>query len=170
MPDKHKLKLFGKNKHDKDDELSLSTSNHSHGSTRKFLGFHIGRHESGDSLTSPVMSNSSESHHHSHHPHQANSSANHRNPSPVHSNTGTATTIPSIQSPQPQASGLHRGDSDKKSSGSVVDLKKFFKTKKTSNPRKEGHSILGQYSNQLHSPPPMAQVHSPGAGSGNGSA
>lgn len=170
MPDKHKLKLFGKNKHDKDDELSLSTSNHSHGSTRKFLGFHIGRHESGDSLTSPVMSNSSESHHHSHHPHQANSSANHRNPSPVHSNTGTATTIPSIQSPQPQASGLHREDSDKKSSGSVVDLKKFFKTKKTSNPRKEGHSILGQYSNQLHSPPPMAQVHSPGAGSGNGSA
>ena len=170
MPDKHKLKLFGKHKHDKDDELSLSTSNHSHGSTRKFLGFHIGRHESGDSLTSPVMSNSSESHHHSHHPHQANSSANHRNPSPVHSNTGTATTIPSIQSPQPQASGLHREDSDKKSSGSVVDLKKFFKTKKTSNPRKEGHSILGHYSNQLHSPPPMAQVHSPGAGSGNGSA
>ena len=29
---------------------------------------------------------------------------------------------------------------------------------------------MGQYSNQLHSPPPIAQVHSPGAGSGNGSA
>ncbi|KAL6450815.1 HRK1 Serine/threonine-protein kinase HRK1 [Candida maltosa Xu316] len=169
MPDKHKLKLFGKHKHDKDEELAPSTSNHSHSGNRKFLGFHIGKHESCESLTSPTASNTSDHHHHQpppapQHNHsytQANPNQHNRNPSPIHSNTAT-----SIASPQPQ--GLHKEDSDqsKKAGGSMADLKKFFKTKKTSNSKKDGQGIAGQYSNQIHSPPPMAQINSPGNATG----
>ncbi|RCK55092.1 Serine/threonine-protein kinase HRK1 [Candida viswanathii] len=159
MPDKHKLKLFGKHKHDKEEELATSTSNQST-HNRKFLGFHIGKHESCDSLTSPTVTNSPD-HHHQHHQQQPHSVQHSRNPSPSQPHT---TTSLSIHSPQPQ--GLHTlnkedsGLSVKKPSGSMADLKKFFKTKKNSDPRKDGHNILGLYSNQLHSPPPMAQSSS----------
>lgn len=160
MPDKHKLKLFGKHKHDKDEELDTSTSNQAH--NRKFLGFNIGKHESCDSLTSPTVTNSSDQRH------QQPSSAQHsRNPSPSQAH---ATTSISTQSPQAQGqNALNKHDSDlsiKKPAGSMADLKKFFKTKKTSNPRKDGHNILGLYSNQLHSPPPIAHSSS---GGNNGS-
>ncbi|MCP8719565.1 MAG: protein kinase [Asgard group archaeon] len=158
MPDKHKLKLFGKHKHDKEDELDSSNQAHN----RKFLGFHIGKHESCDSLTSPTMTNSSDHHHHN----QSHSVQHSRNPSPSQAHT---TTSMSIQSPQPHGhNALNKQDSDlslKKPAGSMADLKKFFKTKKTSNPRKDGHNILGLYSNQLHSPPPMAHSNSGGASS-----
>lgn len=63
MPDKHKIKLFLHFKHPSSEEnLELSTSNQS---ARKFLGFHIGKHDSADSLASPTLTNSSD--HEAHH-------------------------------------------------------------------------------------------------------
>lgn len=69
MPDRHKLKLFSHFKPGSpstpahDDQLNTSTSNTSQ-SGRKFLGFHIGRHDSQDSLASPTLTNSSDHQHH----------------------------------------------------------------------------------------------------------
>lgn len=71
MPDRHKLKLFSHFKPTSpsaapppDDQLNTSTSNTLQ-SGRKFLGFHIGRHDSQDSLASPTLTNSSDHQHHS---------------------------------------------------------------------------------------------------------
>lgn len=64
MPDKHKRKLFPHFKSSAtDDDLAPSTSNYSHTSGRKILGFHIGRHDSLESLSSPTLTNSSDHHH-----------------------------------------------------------------------------------------------------------
>lgn len=65
MPDRHKLKLFSHFKQgspaavNPEEVLNTSTSNNSQ-SGRKFLGFHIGRHDSLDSLASPTLTNSSD--------------------------------------------------------------------------------------------------------------
>lgn len=68
MPDRHKLKLFGHFKPggsseslDKaDSNLSQTGATPVHVIPRKFLGFHIGKHESQDSLASPTLTNSSD--------------------------------------------------------------------------------------------------------------
>ncbi|KAK6455835.1 Hygromycin resistance kinase [Scheffersomyces xylosifermentans] len=142
MPDKHKLKLFGK----KDEDLTPSTS---HTSNRKFLGFHIGRHESGESLASPTLTNSSDHQNQISHATAANVAAS--------SSVNTPQPNPASQpivSPQPQvhSSSLNKEDSNHTfmKSNSMVELKRFFKpSKKNSNSRKH------DYNNQIHSPPPM---------------
>lgn len=63
MPDRHKLKLLSHFKQSTptpapEDALKTSTLNLS--LHRKFLGFHIGRHESLESLASPIMTNTSD--------------------------------------------------------------------------------------------------------------
>lgn len=70
MPERHKLKLFSHFKPSspsaglhQDEQLDTSTSN-SLQPGRKFLGFHIGRHESLESLASPTLTNSSDHQHH----------------------------------------------------------------------------------------------------------
>ncbi|KAI5967326.1 HRK1 [Candida margitis] len=129
MPDKHKLSLFSRHKHSNEGhDLSPSSSNVSSG--RKFLGIHIGKHDSQDSLPSP--SGTPEPHHDVHSPTTFNRKPT--APSPVQSNT---------------TNHSH----DKHAAGSMSELKRFFKpTKKTSN-AKGGN---GHYSAQVHSPPPMA--------------
>ncbi|ABN64863.2 Hygromycin Resistance Kinase [Scheffersomyces stipitis CBS 6054] len=154
MPDKHKLKLFRK----AEDDLTPSTSNHSSVGSRKFLGFHIGRHESGESLTSPTLTNSSD-HQQTHYNNPATtivSASGIHSPFAAGSGSGSGSLgSQPIVSPQPQvhASYLNKQDSNHTfmKSNSMVELKRFFKPSKktTSNTRKH------DYSNQLHSPPPM---------------
>ncbi|CAK9437784.1 uncharacterized protein LODBEIA_P21620 [Lodderomyces beijingensis] len=200
MPDKHKLHLFSKHKHHSKeaDELSPSTSNHS--GSRKFLGFSIGKHDSEESLvSSPTATHSPDPHHPPgapatrgvHQPsnlHQANRSGGNggggnisagTTPSPSQSN------LPSISSqvplstsphPQPQPQSAHHDSSAglQKVAGSMNELKRFFKpAKKNSNSLKKE----GQYSNHLHSPPPIAanspafsQGGAPGGGAAQGGA
>ncbi|KAI5959477.1 HRK1 [Candida pseudojiufengensis] len=165
MPDKHKLKLFSKHhKHHNNDgnELSPSTSNHSTG--RKFLGFNIGKHDSMESLNSPTGTNSPDTLHQQLQQQQLSNNNNNLT-SHQHNKSTTASpsssTTPIIHSPVaglPQEdhnqSLLHPDDQPlKKPSGSMVELKRFFKpTKKLSNQK----ATNGQYSNHLHSPPPIA--------------
>lgn len=112
MPDRHRLKLFSHFKQGSPGEpLNTSTSNLSQG--RKFLGFHIGKHDSQDSLASPTLTNSSD--------HKETAS-------PVQQN---------IHSPGIIVHGTpksHSGDDHNFSrSNSVVELKRLFKpAKKTS--------------------------------------
>lgn len=130
MPDKHKLSLFSRHKHSNEGhDLSPSSTDVSGG--RKFLGFHIGKHDSQDSLPSP--SGTPEPHHDIHSPTTFNRKTT--APSPVPSNT---------------TNHLH----ESKPAGSMSELKRFFKpTKKMSN-AKGGSS--GHYTNQIHTPPPLA--------------
>ena len=129
MPDKHKIKLFG-HKH-KEEHLEPSTSNQG----RKFLGFHIGKHESQESLTSPTLTNSSD-----HHDGLAH----------LHHHYGTISNTE--RSPGALSAGGHPEEGNK---SSMVDLKRFFKpTKKNSTSRKDGN-----YTNNIHTPPPLAGGH-----------
>ncbi|KAG5418123.1 HRK1 [Candida metapsilosis] len=124
MPEKHKKGLFSRHKQSNDDSSSPTDSG------RKFLGFHIGKHDSQDSLPSP--SGTPEPHHDVHSPAAFNRKVT--APSPVHSNT--------INS------------SADKPAGSMSELKRFFKpTKKTSNVKIGGGSATGHHSNQAHTPP-----------------
>ncbi|KAI5968488.1 HRK1 [Candida theae] len=148
MPDKHKLSLFSRHKHSNDGhDLSPSTTESSSG--RKFLGFHIGKHDSQDSLPSP--SGTPEPHPDLHSPTTFNRKPT--APSPIHSNTTT---------------NLHE-----KPAGSMSELKRFFKpTKKTSNPKSSSGGVHGivagaHHSNQIHSPPPNASGLGSGASSRN---
>ena len=134
MPEKHKLSLFSRHKHSNDGhDLSPSSTDMSSG--RKFLGFHIGKHDSQDSLPSP--SGTPEPHHDVHSPPNFNRKPT--APSPVPSNTTN-----------------HLQDTNKPA-GSMSELKRFFKpTKKTSNAKGGGGGSSGHYSNQIHTPPPIA--------------
>ncbi|ODV70244.1 Pkinase-domain-containing protein, partial [Hyphopichia burtonii NRRL Y-1933] len=184
MPDKHKIKLFSHFKQPSvDEELTPSTSNQSQSHSvanqgRKFLGFHIGKHDSQDSLTSPTLTNSGD-HHHGHHGHHHHgqagqhhqhnilgNSSHSSNPdsrpdTPPNSNISPLQQIP-IQSPQPNVHvPLNKEDSNHTfmKSNSMIELKRLFKpTKKNSNPRKNEHP---SYTSNIHSPPAIA---SPSAG------
>ncbi|ODV81494.1 Pkinase-domain-containing protein [Suhomyces tanzawaensis NRRL Y-17324] len=180
MPDKHKLKVFSHFKQSSSlEDLTPSTSNHSH-SRKSFLGFHIGKHESQDSLSSPTLTNSGDHHHHhTHHAPQQQLHSNHhssdnlsgrpvqsneinpqrqtpspslnQSPNPPHIHASTP-----IQSPQPIHHTLNKEDSNHTfmKSNSMAELKRFFKpTKKNSISRKQDHQ---QYNNNLHTPPAMA--------------
>ncbi|CAI5758488.1 unnamed protein product [Candida verbasci] len=158
MPDKHKLKLFSKHKNEDPNNLSPSTSNHSQ---RKFLGFHIGKHESGDGLSSPTTTNEYHNHtqQHSHHHHH----------SQHQSQEISSSVSPGIHSPQPQIHQLNKEDSNQafKKSGSMVELKRFFKpTKKNSHntPHSTNHNLSPTYHNNIHSPPPIAASSGPNSG------
>ncbi|KAK6200496.1 Hygromycin resistance kinase [Scheffersomyces amazonensis] len=163
MPDKHKLKLFShfKQTSQPEEDLAPSTSNHS----KKFLGFHIGRHESAESLTSPTLTNSSDHHvqHHQQNSHQPSqiisphpqhsiniiNQTNTEMTSPAHSQNnsiGSRTTSPQTLQP------VNKEDSNHSflPSSSMVDLKKLFKpTKKISAARTKS-----EYNGSIHSPPP----------------
>ncbi|CAK7891534.1 serine/threonine-protein kinase Hrk1p [[Candida] anglica] len=154
MPDKHKIKLFSHFKHPSGDEaLEPSTSNQSTG--RKFLGFHIGKHDSSESLTSPTLTNSFD-----HHPSHSTQEP------PQGSVVGTTPHGINVHAPpinNAQGNHLTMEDSNHTfmKSNSMVELKRFFKpTKKNSISRKQHE---GQYTNNIHSPPPLAAgVSSPG--------
>ncbi|CUM66454.1 uncharacterized protein PRCAT00004118001 [Priceomyces carsonii] len=135
MPDKHKIKLFSHFKQTSDEELTPSSSNHSH-SNRKFLGLSIGKHESGESIVSPTHTNSLDHHHNS----SLSLDAPHGGNSP---------------SPQVHSSHLNQEDSNHNfmKSNSMVELKRFFK------PNKKKHDQFPHYHNNLHSPPAIAGSH-----------
>lgn len=159
MPDKqHKMKLFLHFKHPED--LEPLTLNQSTG--RKFLGFHIGKHDSAESLNLPTLTNSLELH--AEHP---------ATPTMSRGSHGASTTslashgdehsepAPSIHAPI----AVHHSQADDnqafRKSSSIVELKRFFKpTKKNVSRRHEGH-----YTNNLHSPPPLAGAN-PAVGGG----
>lgn len=146
MPDKHKLKLFSHFKQPStDEELTPSTSNHSHTLTsrKSFLGFHIGKNESGDSLASPTLTNSWD---------QSNpNSAGNSSPNQVqHSQAVSPPQAPAQSSPLQSEESNH-----KMKSNSMVELKRFFKpTKKNPTSKRDLHQPL--YDNKLHSPPGIA--------------
>lgn len=133
MPEKNKIKLFSHFKHPSaDEDLAPSTSNHS--SHRKFLGFHIGKHDSQESLASPVLTNSSD-----HLP---------------HGSTNSLHTGPSLAQSQTHLSKEDSNHVTPNRTNSMVELKRLFKAgKKTPDLRKQGER---SYSNQLHLPPPIA--------------
>lgn len=134
MPDRHRLKLFSHFKHLLNEEsLNQSTSNSSsHG--RKFLGFHIGKHDSGDSLALPTPSMEHHNHNHNHVPNSHHAPNPHHSPNPqIHSQTA----LPLL----PQ--------------GSVADLKRLFKHKKPSNANLHPHGSGGSLS------PPNAHSRDP---------
>lgn len=60
MPDRHRLKLFSHFKHQLPQEEPLNRQASNSSSGRRFLGFHIGKHDSLESLATPTMTNSSE--------------------------------------------------------------------------------------------------------------
>lgn len=140
MPDKHKIKLFSHFKQPSgEDDLAPSTSNHS--GTRKFLGFHIGKHDSQDSLTLPTLTNSAD--------HPPITSGN-SNTIPVH-NTSPSQHIP-IQSPQPNIH-LNREESNHNfiKTNSMVDIKRLFKPTKKPSRKVTEHSV--------HTPPLIGSPH-----------
>ncbi|GEQ69745.1 hypothetical protein JCM33374_g3419 [Metschnikowia sp. JCM 33374] len=162
MPDRHKLKLFAhfKPSTSGDESIEKYTSNQSSSpsqlnqvsqsaaqlhspspagpvSGRKFLGFHIGKHESQDSLTSPTLTNSSD--------HRDRDSAT---TPPVHPHNNTAVHSPGIlaqqsshQTGQNSQHNAHRQSSSDDShavnkSVSMGELKRLFKpVRKTSKPQ-----------------------------------
>lgn len=142
MPDKHKLKLFSKHKPESE-SLSPSSSN------RRFLGFHIGKHESEDSLTSPTISNADAHSQQLLHLHHQQQQPALQVTLPQQQSQGMPPFSPS---PRQSLSGLHSPQLTEESTtkpSSMVDLKRFFKpTKKSSNPR----NTTNTYNNQLHSP------------------
>ncbi|KAG7662952.1 HRK1 [[Candida] subhashii] len=156
MPDKHKLKLFSKHKPESD-SLSPSSTN------RRFLGFHIGRHDSDDSLTSPTITNSTDIQQQpqsvsqqlaqsQQQPGQQQSSA----PASKVASQQSQPPTPTPTSPHQSLSGLQSSQFTEDSShaftkpSSMVDLKRFFKpTKKTSN---SARNVTNTYNNQIHSP------------------
>lgn len=130
MPDRHRLKLFSHFKHQQpmlpQDEppLHKQTSNSSLG--RKFLGFHIGKHDSQDSLASPTMTNSSEREHPKDHPHKDHPPSNLRE----HSKSL------SLLAPPPQialSAARHPSTDDSLSpkGHGMADFKRLFKNKRS---------------------------------------
>ncbi|QFZ27374.1 putative serine threonine-kinase [Clavispora lusitaniae] len=134
MPDRHKLKLFHF-KQGTENQLNPSTSQSSGG--RKFLGFHIGRHDSSDSLNSPTLTNSSD--HHDAPPvpspaqmqlHSPGISAQ-KVPSPAHGHQAQQVHSPAhkmhsgISAPPSHTSPGH--EDHVKQSHSMVELKRLFK-------------------------------------------
>lgn len=145
MPDKHKLKLFSFKHQPGEDELGHELSNLlTHG--RKFLGFHIGRHESGELLTSPTLTNSLDAGHG--HPHYTNAANG--------TNAAVGASPASLVLHSPGSPSQHVAPSK---SSSMVELKRFFKPAKRA-PTKT-------YDNKIHSPPSLAgagtqqAVHAP---------
>lgn len=156
MPDKHKMKLFHFSKtNTEEDNLTPSNSNQSHSSVKKFLGLHLGKNESGESLHSPSLS------------HNNNNDPEIQNPQPYHPMPELGQIVqPQVQQIQVQSRSntssphthspshsISKEDSNHAflKSNSMVELKKFFK------PIKRGP--LGKkpdYDNKLHSPPPIA--------------
>ncbi|CAH2354751.1 serine/threonine-protein kinase Hrk1p [[Candida] railenensis] len=182
------MKLFSHFKHPSgEDHLEPSTSNASN--SRKFLGFHIGKHDSSDSLTSPTLTNSSsDAHQHQHqqyqqHPHEVNSPATQtqshnqagsqsfgaekgtgalHNSLPSSSSIASGNPKPSIHSPVPVSQVYPDENHTFMKSNSMVELKRFFKpTKKNSISRKQNE---GQYTKNIHSPPPLANGTAAAAG------
>lgn len=112
MPDRHKLKLFSHFKPGlpaHDDQLNTSTSNSSQ-SGRKFLGFHIGRHDSLDLLASPTLTNSSD--------HQ-----NHTSPGTPAQAAGVQVHLPGIMG----QNGVAADDHVVNKTHSMGELKRLFK-------------------------------------------
>lgn len=185
MPDKHKIKLFSHFKQPSvDEELTTSTSNHSNSTqSRKFLGFHIGKHDSQDSLTSPTLTNSAEhlnrqnsfnqnvmstNNSNSSLQNSSSSTVPPQNISPVQYNSSTSSTTPGhhvnnnnslqipIHTPQPIVhTPLNKEDSNHNfmKSNSMVELKRLFKPTKKNSIK---HDQSTTYSNNIHSPPPIA--------------
>ncbi|OBA20754.1 Pkinase-domain-containing protein [Metschnikowia bicuspidata var. bicuspidata NRRL YB-4993] len=129
MPDRHKLKLFGHFKPDTlhDEPLDKAVSNLlQHGSGRRFLGFHIGRHESQDSLASPTLTNSLD--------HRGGATT-----PPVQPSAGTAVHSPGIlsqhhsqQQDKRPAAAAHDESLAVNKSVSMSEIKRLFKpTRKT---------------------------------------
>lgn len=127
MPDGHKIKLFSHFKHPSQEDLSPSTSNHSHSGGRKILGIHLGKHDSVESLSSPTLTNSSEHHHTSHVT---------KSPAQIHTNASRDDPNQSF-----------------KKANSMVELKRFFKPTRKNSTKKNDQQT---YNNQLHSPPAIA--------------
>ncbi|KAK6460142.1 Hygromycin resistance kinase [Scheffersomyces coipomensis] len=168
MPDKHKLKLFSHFKqpsHAPEEELAQSTSNHS--VTKKFLGFHIGKHESSDSLTSPTLTNSSDHHishsgivspqpqSHSHIPHNISNTDVSSSHTHIHSQSSRTNSpvVAAVAGSSGTASStpLNKEDSNHTflQSNSMADLKSFFKpTKKIISATRNKLD----YNNLIHSP------------------
>lgn len=128
MPDRHRLKLFSHFKHQlpQEEPLNRQPSNSSQG--RRFLGFHIGKHDSQDSLATPTMTNSSEKEHlHPQGPQQRD---------PLHS-TRDQSKSPSIivqhASQNPTQAARHHSMEDTLSpkGHGMADLKRLFKNKKS---------------------------------------
>lgn len=117
MPERHKLKLFSHFKQNSgDDTLNHSTSNLLQ--LRKFLGFHIGKHDSQDSLASPTITVSHDQAH-----------------SPVLAGRGsTAQTPPSMNRNLSQqgiaTDQIHHSDDQMAKLHSMVELKRLFKPNK----------------------------------------
>lgn len=143
MPDRGKIKLFSHFKQPSaDEDLVVSTPDHPHNQTssRKFLGFHIGKHDSQDSLSSPTLTNSADQQHHQ----------------PI----TTASSHP-VASPQPivHTNNLNREDSNHNfmKTNSMVELKRLFKTSKKTPSRTKDAATT--YHSNLHTPPPIASSH-----------
>lgn len=140
MPDRHRLKLFSHFKHQlpslPQEESSLNKQN-SNSSSRKFLGFSVGKHNSQDSLASPTVTNSSD--------HQQPPS---KTPSIVVKNAS--------QNPNAAARNRSMEDSQSPKGHSMVDLKRLFKNKKSIQSPSNG-AAPGQGHGHGHG-------HSPGPG------
>lgn len=152
MPDKHKLKLFSFKHQNGEDDLGPELSNQQSG--RKFLGFHIGRHESGELLVSPTLTNSLEIatsgrvHSHTSHPggHPAGHSAGH-GAGPADSTAAGQATGTGASSSHPHSPGSPSHAAPAKSL-SMVELKRFFKPAKK--------AATKTYDQKIHSPPSLA--------------
>lgn len=143
MPDRHKLKLFshfkpGSPAHE--EQLNTSTSNSSQ-TGRKFLGFHIGRHDSQDSLPSPTLTNSSD--HHQHTP-----------PQPPAQVAGVQVHSPGILGQHATLQGAAGDDLTVNKTHSMGELKRLFKpARKTS---KSGSGSQTGTNSVLHSREPLS--------------
>lgn len=131
MPDRHKLKLFSHFKptspsaaNQLDEQLNTSTSNTLQ-SGRKFLGFHIGHHDSHDSLASPTLTNSSDHQHH-------------LSPQAPAQAAGAKVHSPGILAQNNSSAAAPQDDINK--SHSMVELKRLFKParKNTKSPGSPG--------------------------------
>lgn len=109
MPDRHKLKLFSHFKQP-EEPLRESTSNQSHGG-RKFLGFHIGKHDSQDSLALPTLTNSSD----------------HRDSAVQNGQLSALAILAQHQSQQATQRHVSSDDHAVGKSHSMVELKRLFK-------------------------------------------
>ena len=163
MPDRHKMKLFSHFKQSTpgsvdEEHLTPSSSNQS-SSGKKFLGFHIGKHDSMESLNSPTMSNSSD-HNYSHH-HQPNPHGHSGIPSQLHQQEHGPHSQGNSPNGSYSNSPVHSEDNHNSfgKSNSMVELKKFFKPIKK-NPSSRN---IPTYDNKLHSPPPMITGGGPGS-------
>lgn len=127
MPDRHRLKLFSHFKHQLPQEESLNRQPSDSSSGRKFLGFHIGKHDSQESLASPTMTNSSEKEPKEHEdPHKEHLQSN-------RDQSKSPSIVVQHASQNPTQAARHHSIEDSLSpkSHGMADLKRLFKNKKS---------------------------------------